>query len=182
MLKHANTYEIMLPEDVGVLRTELVLGKHSGRHALSQRIRDLGYHLDAQQLQKVFEDFKGLADRKKTIYDADVEALAESVLNTGPAVWTLEAVSCNGGSATVPCAAVVLWHKDGTIHRDAGTGDGPIDAVFKTIERILQRLRETTAVLDHQRHPGRRRSGGSPDRSRIPRPYPARPGGEYGYH
>ena len=136
MLKHANTYEIMLPEDVGVLRTELVLGKHSGRHALSQRIRDLGYHLDSEQLQKVFENFKGLADRKKTIYDADVEALAEAVLNTGAAVWTLEAVTCNGGSGTVPCAAVVLWHKDGTIHRDASTGDGPVDAVFKTIERI----------------------------------------------
>jgi 2-isopropylmalate synthase len=136
MLKHAATYEIMRPEDVGVARTDLVLGKHSGRHALSQRIRDLGYHLDNQQLQKVFDDFKVLADRKKVIYDADVEALAESVLHTGPAVWTLEAVSCNGGSATVPCAAVVLWHKDGTIHRDAGTGDGPIDAIFKTIERI----------------------------------------------
>jgi 2-isopropylmalate synthase len=136
MLKHANTYEIMRPEDVGVLRTDLVLGKHSGRHALSQRIRDLGYHLDNEQLQKVFEDFKGLADRKKTIYDGDVEALAEAVLHTGPAVWTLEAVTCSGGSATVPCAAVALWHKDGTIQKDAGTGDGPIDAVFKTIERI----------------------------------------------
>jgi 2-isopropylmalate synthase len=136
MLKHATTYEIMRPEDVGVLRTELILGKHSGRHALSQRVRDLGYHLDDAQLQKLFENFKGLADRKKTIYDADVEALAEAVLHTGPAVWTLEAVTCNGGSGTVPCAAVVLWHKDGTIHREAGTGDGPIDAVFKTIERI----------------------------------------------
>jgi 2-isopropylmalate synthase len=136
MLKHANTYEIMRPEDVGVSRTDLVLGKHSGRHALSQRIRDLGYHLDNAQLQKVFDDFKVLADRKKTIYDADIEALAESVLHFGPAVWTLEAVSCTGGSATVPVAAVVLWYKDGTLHREAGTGDGPIDAVFKTIERI----------------------------------------------
>jgi 2-isopropylmalate synthase len=113
-----------------------VLGKHSGRHALSQRIRDLGYHLDADQLQKVFESFKGLADRKKTIYDADVEALAEGVLHHGPAVWTLESVTCNGGSGTVPCAAIALWHKDGTIHRDANTGDGPVDAVFKTIERV----------------------------------------------
>jgi 2-isopropylmalate synthase len=136
MLKHANTYEIMRPEDVGVLRTDLVLGKHSGRNALSHRIRDLGYHLDNEQLQKVFDQFKGLADRKKTIYDADIEALAEAVLHAGPAVWTLEAVTCNGGSATLPCAAVALWHKDGAIHRDAGSGDGPIDAVFKTIERI----------------------------------------------
>jgi 2-isopropylmalate synthase len=136
MLKHSQTYEIMRPEDVGLSRTELVLGKHSGRHALRQRIRDLGYHLDDQQLQQVFDGFKDLADRKKTIYDADIEALAESVLHSGPAVWTLEAVTCNGGSGTVPTAAVVLWHQDGRLLRDASTGDGPIDAVFKTIERI----------------------------------------------
>ncbi|MCI0640931.1 MAG: 2-isopropylmalate synthase, partial [Gemmataceae bacterium] len=136
MLKHQKTYEIMLPEDVGVQQTELVLGKHSGRHALKQRIRDLGFHLNDQQLQKVFEGFKGLADRKKVIYDADIEVLAESVLHTGPAVWTLEAMTCSGGSASVPHAAVVLWHKDGTLHKDACTGDGPVDAVFQTIERI----------------------------------------------
>jgi 2-isopropylmalate synthase len=136
ILKHVNTYEIMRPEDVGLLHTDLVLGKHSGRAALSERIRELGYHLDDEQLQKVFDHFKGLADRKKTIYDADIEALAETVLHKSPAVWTLEAVTCNGGSGTVPCAAVALWHKDGTIYRDASSGDGPIDAVFKTIERI----------------------------------------------
>ena len=136
MLKHAQTYEIMRPEDVGLQRTELVLGKHSGRHALRQKIRDLGYHLDDQQLQQVFEQFKSLADRKKVVYDADIEALAESVLHSGPAIWTLEAVTCNGGSGTVPSAAVVLWHKDGEVHKEAGTGDGPIDAIFKTIERV----------------------------------------------
>src|SRR5208283_5127066 len=124
------------PEDVGLPKTELVLGKHSGRHALRERIRDLGYHLDDAALGKVFDSFKSLADRKKTVYDADIEALAEAVLHTGPAFWTLEAVTCNGGSGTVPSAAVVLWHKDGTMHRDACTGDGPIDAVLKTIERI----------------------------------------------
>src|SRR5438034_3843092 len=102
ILKQKPAYEIMRPEDIGLARTDLVLGKHSGRHALRQRIRDLGYHLDDQQLQQVFEQFKALADRKKTIYDADIEALAESVLHTGPAIWTLEAVTCNGGSGTVP--------------------------------------------------------------------------------
>src|SRR5439155_11162264 len=71
MLKERSTYEIMNPEDVGLARTELVLGKHSGRHALRQRIRDLGYHLDENQLNKVFDAFKTLADRKKEIYDAD---------------------------------------------------------------------------------------------------------------
>jgi 2-isopropylmalate synthase len=136
MLKERRTYEIMLPEDVGIQKTDLVLGKHSGRHALRQRIRDLGYHLDENQLQKVFESFKVLADRKKMIYDADIEALAEDALHCGPAVWALEAVSCNGGGGTVPSAAVCLWHRDGTIMRDAALGDGPVDAVFKAIERI----------------------------------------------
>src|SRR5207244_7519286 len=83
MLKHAQTYEIMRPEDVGLQRTELVLGKHSGRHALRQRIKDLGYHLDDQALQQVFEKFKELADRKKDIYDADITALAEAAISTG---------------------------------------------------------------------------------------------------
>jgi 2-isopropylmalate synthase len=136
MLKDRSTYEIMRPEDVGLPQTELVLGKHSGRHALRQRVLDLGYHLDEHQLNQVFDGFKALADRKKIIYDADIEALAEAQMHSGPAVWTLEAVTCNAGSATIPSAAVCLWHQDGTILRDASLGDGPIDAVFKAIERI----------------------------------------------
>jgi 2-isopropylmalate synthase len=136
MLKERSTYEIMNPEDVGIPRTELVLGKHSGRAALRQRVLDLGYHLSDEQLNRVFEAFKGLADRKKVIYDADIEALAEAQIHSGPVVWTLEAVTCNAGSATIPSAAVALWHQDGTILRDAALGDGPVDAVFKAIERI----------------------------------------------
>src|SRR5204862_3061403 len=83
MLKERSTYEIMNPEDVGLPRTELVLGKHSGRHALRQRIAELGYHLNEEQLQKVFDGFRTLADRKKTIYDADLEALAEAQMHAG---------------------------------------------------------------------------------------------------
>ncbi len=136
MLKERTTYEIMNPEDIGLQQTELVLGKHSGRHALRQRVFDLGYHLNEEQLQKVFDGFKALADRKKVIYDADVEALAEAQIHSGPALWTLEAVTCNAGSATIPSAAVCLWHQDGTIVRQASLGDGPVDAVFKAIEQI----------------------------------------------
>jgi 2-isopropylmalate synthase len=84
----------------------------------------------------VFEGFKALADRKKVIYDADIEALCEAQIHSGPAVWVLEAVTCNAGSATIPSAAVCLWHQDGTLLRDASLGDGPVDAVFKAIERI----------------------------------------------
>src|SRR5207244_8290450 len=82
MLKERSTYEIMKPEDVGISRTELVLGKHSGRHALKQRVTDLGYHLTDEQLNRLFEEFKKLADKKKEIYDADIEALAENQLQS----------------------------------------------------------------------------------------------------
>ncbi len=137
MLKERSTYEIMKPEDVGIPRTELVLGKHSGRHALKQRVQDLGYHLGDEQLNRLFEDFKKLADRKKVVYDADIEALAETALHSNAsALWTLEAFSCNAGTGTLPSAAVALWNKDGTIVKDAAVGDGPVDAVFKAIERI----------------------------------------------
>jgi 2-isopropylmalate synthase len=136
MLKERSTYEIMDPQEVGLPQTELVLGKHSGRHALRQRVLDLGYHLDDKQLQNVFDGFKTLADRKKLIYDADIEALAEAQMYTGPAVWTLEAVTCNAGTATIPTASVCLWHQGGEIHKTAMIGDGPIDAVFKAIEQL----------------------------------------------
>src|SRR5262249_38695436 len=106
----------------------------------------------------VFEQFKVLADRKKTIYDADIEALCEAQLHSGPAVWTLEAVTCNAGSGTIPSAAIALWHKDGTIFREAVIGDGPVDAVFKAIERATgievklrdYRLRSVTVGEDAQ--------------------------------
>jgi 2-isopropylmalate synthase len=136
MLKERRTYEIMNPEDVGLARTELVLGKHSGRHALRQRVRELGYHLDESQLQKVFDGFKALADRKKVIYDADIEALAEAQIHGGPALWTLESYHTSAGTGTIPMAAVSLRHSDGHKVEDAACGDGPVDAVFKTIERI----------------------------------------------
>ncbi len=136
MLKNRNTYEIMNPEDVGLAKTELVLGKHSGRHALKDRIGSLGYHLDEAQFEKVFEAFKVLADRKKTIYDADIEALAESQIHEGPALWTLESFHTSDGTGTIPMAAVCLVHVDGRKVQDAACGDGPVDAIFQTIERI----------------------------------------------
>jgi 2-isopropylmalate synthase len=136
MLKERRTYEIMNPEDVGLARTELVLGKHSGRHALRQRVKDLGYHLDEAQLQKVFESFKALADRKKLIYDADIEALAEAQIHGGPVLWTLETFHTSAGTNSMPMAAVRLRHLDGHRIEDAACGDGPVDAVYKTIERI----------------------------------------------
>src|SRR5437868_7030955 len=122
MLKERSTYEIMRPEDVGLSRTELVLGKHSGRHALRERILELGYHLDEAQLQRVFEGFKALADRKKEVYDADIEALAEAAIHTGPALWTLESFTTSAGTGTLPTAAVRLRHADGRKFEEAACG------------------------------------------------------------
>jgi 2-isopropylmalate synthase len=127
----------MKPEDVGIPRTELVLGKHSGRHALKQRVADLGYHLTDEQLNRMFEEFKKLADRKKEVYDADLEALAENQLQAGTSnLWTLVGFTSTAGTGSQTSAAVTLRHQDGTIHRDAAVGNGPIDALFKAINRI----------------------------------------------
>jgi 2-isopropylmalate synthase len=137
MLKDRSTYEIMNPEDVGLSRTELVLGKHSGRHALRARVRDLGYHLNDAQLNRVFDGFKVLADKKKEIYDADIEALAEAEIHgVSTATWSLESFHTSAGTGSIPAAAVCLRHADGRREQEAACGDGPIDAVFKTIERI----------------------------------------------
>jgi 2-isopropylmalate synthase len=138
MLKHRTTYEIMRPEDVGLPKTDLVLGKHSGRHALRDRVQDLGYHLDDGQLQNLFEQFKVLADRKKEIFDADIEALAEAQIHRGSQtpMWTLEAFTSNAGTGAICLSAVCLWRQDGTIVREAAMGDGPVDALFKCIDRI----------------------------------------------
>src|SRR5437899_8026994 len=136
MLKERTTYEIMHPEDVGLAQTQLVLGKHSGRHALRDRVLALGYHLDDAQLQEVFEGFKVLADRKKVIYDADIEALAETQIHSGPALWTLESFHTSAGTGTLPTAAIRLVHVDGRKVEEAACGDGPVDALFTSIERI----------------------------------------------
>jgi 2-isopropylmalate synthase len=157
MLKERSTYEIMKPEDVGIPRTELVLGKHSGRHALKQRVADLGYHLTDEQLNRLFEEFKRLADRKKDIYDADIEALAENQLQAGTGnLWTLVGFTSTAGTGSQTSAAVTLKHKDGTVRRDAAVGNGPIDALFKAINRITgvevkvvdYRVRAVTQEMD----------------------------------
>lgn len=137
MLKERSTYEIMRPEDVGISRTELVLGKHSGRAALKDRITHLGYHLTDEQLNRVFDEFKKLADKKKEIYDADIEALAENQLHAGTgSLWSLVGFTSTAGTGSQTSAAVTLRHVDGTVRRDAAVGNGPIDALIKAIDRI----------------------------------------------
>jgi 2-isopropylmalate synthase len=133
MLKHHSTYEIMRPEDVGLSRTHLVLGKHSGRAALRERVRDLGFELSDAELARVFEDFKALADKKKELFDGDLEALVlREAAAEGP--WRLESLHAVSDSAAAATARVGLRHGDGRLVVQEATGDGPVDAAFKAVE------------------------------------------------
>jgi 2-isopropylmalate synthase len=137
VLAHRETYEIMRAEDVGFSSNRLVLGKHSGRALLKQRVKELGYQLDGEALDKLFEEVKVLADRKKEIFDADLAALIQGhITSDTPATWTLKALSTQSGTGTIPSAAVSLAHAYGREVREAACGDGPVDAVFKALERI----------------------------------------------
>lgn len=138
MLKNHLTYEIMLPETVGVLQTRLVLGKHSGRHALKERLAALGYALDEEALNKVFDRFKTLADKKKTITDADIEALVSDETYQHKVIFTLDGLQVACGTMGLPTATVRLTGPDGEQHIRAAIGTGPVDASFKAIDGIVQ--------------------------------------------
>ena len=137
MLKNHLTYEIMRPETVGVSQTSLVLGKHSGRHALKERLVDMGYDLDEEGLNKLFDRFKALADKKKTITDADLEALVSDELYQPKVVFTLDGLQVACGTMGLPTATVRLIGPDGTKSVHAAIGTGPVDAVFKAIDAII---------------------------------------------
>jgi 2-isopropylmalate synthase len=136
ILKERTTYEIMRPEDVGVPASKLVLGKHSGRHALRERITSLGYRLSAEQVEQVYERFKVLADKKKEVFDADLLALVDEQVSEAPALFELKSFHVSSGNSTIPTATVVLTTADGETAQDAACGDGPVDAICKTIDRI----------------------------------------------
>jgi 2-isopropylmalate synthase len=134
MLKHHSTYEIMRPQDVGLSRSALVLGKHSGRHALRERVKELGFELDDVEFARVFEEFKALADKKKELYDGDIEALVLQAEHSATGPWSLENLrTLSDGSKAE--ATVRLSHVDGRRIEMRSTGDGPVDAALKAIER-----------------------------------------------
>jgi len=138
MLKNPLTYEIMLPETVGVLQTKLVMGKHSGRHALKERLSALGYALDDDALNKVFERFKVLADKKKTITDADIEALVSDETYQHKTIFALDGMQVSCGTMGLPTATVRLVGPDGQKQVFAAIGTGPVDAVFKAVDAIVK--------------------------------------------
>ncbi|MFN7035541.1 MAG: 2-isopropylmalate synthase [Bellilinea sp.] len=138
MLKHALTYEIMRPETVGATQSKLVLGKHSGRHALRTRLAALGYALDEAEMDQVFERFKHLADRKKTITDADLEALVSDELYQPREFFALDGLQVACGTMGMPTATVRLRGPDGQLHVSAAVGTGPVDAAYKAIDAIVK--------------------------------------------
>ena len=138
MIKNAQTYEIMRPEDVGATQTTLVLGKHSGRAAFSKRLTELGCPLGDEALAKAFAEFKKLADRKKSVHDADLIALASDERMTVPELWALENLQVVCGTTGLPTATVRLRDPDGRVHVQASVGTGPVDATYKAIDAIVK--------------------------------------------
>ena len=132
MLKNAETYEIMTPESVGVSKTSLVMGKHSGRAAFKDKLRELGYTLGDNALQDAFKRFKDLADRKKHVYDEDIVAIVDEEIGSAHERVTLEALIVVAGTAG-PQSATLTVAVDGTHRTTQATGNGPVDAIFNAI-------------------------------------------------
>jgi 2-isopropylmalate synthase len=136
MLKHTQTYEIMTPESVGVKQTSLVMGKHSGRHAFVHKLRDLGYELAGNQLEDAFVRFKALADRKKHVYDEDIEALVDEEIATAQDRIKLVSLSVIAGTRG-PQRATMKLDIDGRIAIEECEGNGPVDATFNCIKALI---------------------------------------------
>lgn len=136
VLKHRETYEIMDPATVGVPKNELVMGKHSGRAAFKDRVVQLGYTLTDAQIEQTFAQFKALADKKKEIFDEDLEALIDDQLEQQTSVWQLVSLQVMTGNSAVPTATVTLKDTNGQDVQDASVGDGPVDAIYSAIARI----------------------------------------------
>jgi 2-isopropylmalate synthase len=138
LLKNQSTYEIMQPETIGLSRSRLVLGKHSGRHALRVRLEEMGYDLDKDELIQTFARFKDLADKKKVITDADLEALVTDEIYQPREIFKLDGLQVACGTIGLPTATVRLIGPDGELQVRAALGTGPVDAAYKAIDEIIQ--------------------------------------------
>ncbi|MGH7256274.1 MAG: 2-isopropylmalate synthase [Nitrospirales bacterium] len=132
LLKDKSTYEIMRPESIGLVQSKLVMGKLSGRHAFRQRMEELGYAMADEEVNSAFERFKRLADQKKDIYEEDIEVILSEEMAKVPERYALKALYIECGTNRVPNATVEL-EIDGQAVTQTGTGDGPVDATYRTI-------------------------------------------------
>lgn len=139
LLKEKTTYEIMSPESIGLAQSTLVMGKHSGRHAFKARLKELGYELSDENLNKAFERFKMLADQKKEVFDEDIEAIvADEVLRIEiPDRFKLDRLNVVSGTESTPTATLEM-HIDGRQVKEEGVGDGPVDAAYKIIAKMTK--------------------------------------------
>jgi len=136
MLKHRETYEIMRPEDVGVVTgTDLVLGKHSGRAGFAAHLARMGLKVSPEQLQAVYDAFIALADKKKVVYDDDIIELLREHISDVPQVYAIKCLQVSAGNRSIPTATVQI-EKDGQVVQDSATGSGPVEAALKAIDRI----------------------------------------------
>ena len=137
ILKERTTYEIMRPEDVGIEGSDLVLGKHSGRHAFRDKLAKMGMKLTPEEIERAYHQFIELADKKKHVYDDDLIAIARDQMEEVENAWLLDYLHVSAGTGTVPTATLRL-NRGKEVFQDAGCGDGPVDAALKTIDRIAK--------------------------------------------
>ncbi len=137
VLKQKETYEIMTPKSVGIPKSSLILGKLSGRHAFKERLKELGFRLSEEDFRLAFHRFKELADKKREIYDEDIESIVVEEILRMPRRYKLVYLNVIAGNITIPTATVKM-EVDGKLIQEAGFGDGPVDALFKTIKRITR--------------------------------------------
>jgi 2-isopropylmalate synthase len=136
VLAEKSTYEIMTPESIGLSQNRMILGKLSGRHAFEERLKEMGYGLTAEEITRAFEKFKELADKKKTVTDRDIEALVGEKVSEVEEVYKLDSFQINSGNKVIATATVSML-RNGEPVMEAATGDGPVNAAFKAIERTV---------------------------------------------
>jgi 2-isopropylmalate synthase len=146
LLKERTTYEIMRPESIGLVKTNLVLGKHSGRHAFRDRLKQMGYDFSEEDLNKAFERFKHVADQKKEVFDEDLEAIVSDEMQQIREVYVLMHLSAQSGTDVRPTATVEMQVNGQTL-KQTGTGDGPVDAVYRTVAAMTGTKSKLDAYL-----------------------------------
>lgn len=148
VLKERATFEIINPEDVGITESKIVLSPRSGRRALRHRLQELGYELTDEQLDRTYERFLRIADKKKEVHDADLEAIVKDEIRPIPQVYTFEYLQVISGSTLIPTATVGL-KREGQLIQEAASGDGPVDAAYRAVERITNLKLELTDYTLH---------------------------------
>ena len=138
MLQHSSTYEIMKPEDIGISKSNLVLGKHSGRHAFRKRVEELGFEADDDKINSAFIEFKKLADAKKDIYDGDIEALIMNIDTSIGGPWSLKSLEITSLSGEPSNAKVTLVDEKGDVYTKSMSASGPVEAAFSAIKKITR--------------------------------------------